>query len=111
MDYLKFVGIRGTPNKLIESYLDRREITTKINSDISEPLRMKKGVPQGSVLGPLLYILYIQNLSTCNLYGHYAVYADDTILLYAGKDQDATTLHATNSYTRRHEIIRKLAQL
>lgn len=43
-------------------------------------------MPQGSVMGPLLYIFYVQSLTTCKLSSQYTIYADDTILLYAGKD-------------------------
>ena len=52
-------GINGTALKLLTSYLSNRSVRVKVgNSDLSEFCETKYGVPQGSTLGPLLYILY-----------------------------------------------------
>ena len=57
-------GIRGNANCLIKSYLSNRVQYTEIHDEKSDPLTIKYGVPQGSVLGPLLFLLYTIGLKT-----------------------------------------------
>jgi hypothetical protein len=82
------MGFRGKASNLIESYLrDRMSFTVNFDSK-SEKVPLNIGVPQGSVLGPLLYLLYIDNLRYYNLTGKYFIYADDTLLVYSGKREN-----------------------
>jgi hypothetical protein len=78
------LGLRGNANKLLQSYLQQRTVSTKNGNTISSPRSTTIGVPQGSILGPLLYLLYIDNLKYQKLEGKYYVYADDTLLIYSG---------------------------
>ena len=48
----------------------------------SMELTLKEGVPQGSVLGPILYLLYINSLRNLKMNGEQTIYADDTCFLY-----------------------------
>ena len=72
--------------KTLSSFLQERSITIKVNGHTSAPFTPLAGVPQGSVLGPLLYLMYINDVHTSqdenalNMY-----FADDNIILVAGK--------------------------
>ena len=58
LDKLNYFGFRGIVNQWLYSYLSNRAQTTEIGSHISSKLNINCGVPQGSVLGPLLFLLY-----------------------------------------------------
>ena len=60
---LKFIGIDEDVYKWFESYLQNREVAVVISHIKSETRRLTKGVPQGSVLGPTLFIIYTIELS------------------------------------------------
>jgi hypothetical protein len=83
---LQRIGIRGNACKLIESYLCDRTAITKNGDKMSQTCKVDIGVPQGSILGPLLYLLYIDDMKYQNLKGKYFIYADDTLLLYSGRN-------------------------
>lgn len=75
-------GIRGLPYKWFESYLEGRKQCVKINSICSEMKIIKHSVPQGSVLGAILFLVYINDLCNANLLGCITSFADDTALSY-----------------------------
>ena len=58
LEKLNYYGFRGIVNQWLYSYLSNRTQTTEIGSHISNKLNINCGVPQGSVLGPLLFLLY-----------------------------------------------------
>ena len=68
------------------SYLSNRIQSTQIGPDISKKQPMFCGVPQGSVLGPLLFLLYVNNIYRSSAKLAFYLFADDTNLLYADKN-------------------------
>ena len=80
---LKHYGIRGIAYKLFESYLSNRYQYVSINGSLSRKLLITHGVPQGSVLGPLLFIIFINDLHNSVVHSVTHHFADDTNLLYA----------------------------
>lgn len=78
-------GIRGSPLQLIESYLENRQQRVKANEATSDYLTVQTGVPQGTILGPLLFILYINDMLTGVSDNTIISYADDTAIIVSDK--------------------------
>ena len=74
-------GIRGKVHSWITSYLSDRTQTVVINGQKSNPAPVVSGVPQGTVLGPILFLLYINDLDTCVKHSFLSSFADDTRIL------------------------------
>ena len=83
---LNFYGIRGVAEKWIESYLSDRKQFVKICDSSSNALGVSCGVPQGSVLGPRLFILYINDISNVSKIFNLVLFADDTHILYSDEN-------------------------
>ena len=77
-------GIRGTMFKLIESYLTGRSQYVIFDGKVSETRSIKCGVPQGSILGPLLFILSVNHICNVSPILFKILYADDTCVLISG---------------------------
>lgn len=80
IDELEMCGVKSTALALLKSYLDGRSQRVAIDHSLSEPLKLSHGVPQGSVLGPILFSLYASQLTEI-MKAHgvsYHIYADDT---------------------------------
>ena len=77
-------GIHGISYNWFKSYLDNRTQKCSINGSLSKTCSLSCGVPQGTILGPLLFLLYINDLPNCLTNCVPWMYADDTHLTYAG---------------------------
>ena len=79
-------GIRGNLNKWFENYLANRSQYVSCNGKTSDIQNVSCGVPQGSILGPLLFILYINDFSNVSDILYYVLFADDTNVFLNGRD-------------------------
>ena len=81
LEKLNHYGVRGKANEWFRSYLNNRKQFVSISGQNSSLMEMKYGVPQGSVLGPLLFLIYINDLHQAIKYSKTRHFADDTNLL------------------------------
>ena len=93
---LNFYGIRGTAQKWIENYLSGRMQYVEYSGVKSQSNKMTCGVPQGSVLGPLLFIIYMNDLHYALTYSSGVLFADDTTIHYT-HDSITDLYNAMNS--------------
>ena len=82
---LEYYGVRGNANNWSKSYLTNRKQHVSINGYTSNEVEINIGVPQGSVLGPLLFLIYINDLNIALKYSTVKHFADDTTLLIKNK--------------------------
>ena len=87
---LNHYGIQGTSNNLFKTYLSNRTQQTEINGVLSDKGIIKHGVPQGSVLGPLLFLLYINDISKSSDLLKFFLFADDTTVFYSDQTNEST---------------------
>lgn len=83
---LSYYGIRGISLALLESYLSNRSQYVVVNNVKSGLEYIKYGVPQGSILGPILFLLYINDIVSIPGTPEIILYADDTSVFFSAHD-------------------------
>ena len=77
---LESIGVSPDALRWFKSYLSNRAQRTSCGNELSDALPITCGVPQGSILGPLLFIIYVNDLPSVPKHCNISLYADDTVL-------------------------------
>ena len=79
------LGFAGETIAWFTSYLTNRSFIVNVGKESSSPGKLSCGVPQGSILGSLLFLLYVNDMPQA-VNSELLLYADDTCLIYMGKN-------------------------
>ena len=85
LEKMRCLGFVGKTIAWYTSYLTDRSFIVNVGKESSSPSKLSCGVPQGSILGPLLFLLYVNDMPQA-VNSELLLYADDTCLIYTGKD-------------------------
>jgi hypothetical protein len=107
---LEHLGVRGTPLLLIQDYLTNRTQSVFYSNTMSDPLPVSCGIPQGSILGPLLFLMYINDIYNSSHILTFLLFADDTTILFSSKCLNHLfvtinrELHAVNTWCQTNKL-------
>ena len=90
-------GIRDTELNFFRSYLSNREQYVSLLGVESQKKIITRGVPQGSVLGPILFLVFINDFPLSNAFFKFTLFADDSTLTCSFPNHDVNFIHETLS--------------
>ena len=90
---LSDIGVTGTYLELIIFYLTNRRQCVAVGGALSYEVHVTSGVPQGSHIGPVLFVLFINNITSCFKFSNHLLYADD-LKYFSVVTPDINTLQA-----------------
>ena len=94
LNKIERMGVRGLVHEWFSSYLKDRKQLVEVNGKQSQYQTISCGVPQGSILGPLLFVLYVNDLpDQCRVFDVF-MFADDTNLLYSSQFFDESAINS-----------------
>ena len=96
-------GLRGISQKWIQSYLSLRKQFVEYDEVKSSCEDIICGIPQGSILGPKLFILYINDICNVSTLLKYVLFADDTNLLYEHENYETLCMNVNNELSKLKE--------
>ena len=75
---LQSIGFASEALSWFKGYLDNKQHCVRLEGPVSNNLPVKSGVPQGSLLGPILFLLYVNDIFPCTSHSYLSMFADDT---------------------------------
>ena len=109
---VEYMDVRGIALKWVASYINNRKQYVSFLSEHSSYADVVCGVPQGSILGPLLFILYINDICNITNCFTFTLFVDDTTIVSAHNDMDILFSQANNELTKLYNwfCLNKLSQ-
>ena len=93
---LESYGLKNTELNWFKSYLSHRKQVASVGEETSNYCPITSGVPRGSILGPLLFVLFIKDLPKVLTKCHILMYADDTVIYFSATDSQVIADTLTN---------------
>ena len=84
---LEHYGVRGIAKNWFMDYLENRTQITRVAGNVSDNVSVNSGVPQGSTLGPILFLVYLNDIFYLNIDSNITSFADDTAVLNINKNK------------------------
>ena len=107
---LESLGITGIELQWFKDYLSNRKQCVDLDGVQSEWIDVQLGVPQGSILGPILFLIYVNDINNCTDIASFTKFADDTTLLTSGKtlqeaaDKMNTALSQVDTWFQKNKL-------
>ena len=102
LDKLKHYGVEGVAHDLLKNYLENRKQFVQLNDHSSELECVLNGIPQGSILGPLQFLIYINDILNSSNVFNFLLYAADTTLFCNLEDIDSDNKKFTLNQELQH---------